>query len=121
MATEDPADKPWGGRFSAPTDAFVEAFTASVTFDKRLAPYDIEGSIVHARMLAAGGILSQADATQIIAGLEDVAQTIAEDRFEWSVALEDVHMNIEHALVERIGGSGQEATHRALAKRPGGD
>ena len=108
MATEDPADKPWGGRFSAPTDAFVEAFTASVTFDKRLAPYDIEGSIAHARMLAAGGILSQADATQIIAGLEDVAQAIAEDRFEWSVALEDVHMNIEHALVERIGEAGKK-------------
>lgn len=108
MTTEGLADKPWGGRFSAPTDAFVETFTASVTFDKCLAPYDIEGSIAHARMLAAGGILSQADATQIIAGLEDVAQAIAEDRFEWSVALEDVHMNIEHALVERIGEAGKK-------------
>ena len=101
-------EKPWGGRFTAPTDAFVEAFTASVDFDKRLYRYDIQGSIAHARMLAHAGVLTEQECAQIVTGLEGVEQDIEAGRFEWSVALEDVHMNIEARLTERIGPVGKK-------------
>ncbi len=101
-------DKAWKGRFTQPTDAFVEAFTASVHFDQRLAPHDIEGSKAHAAMLAAVGILTSEEADAIIAGLQDVADEIASGRFAWSVAREDVHMNIEAALIARIGEVGKK-------------
>ena len=100
--------KPWGGRFSEGTDAFVEAFTASVGFDQRLYRQDIAGSIAHARMLARIGVLSEAECTQIVTGLEDIRAEIEAGRFEWSVALEDVHMNIEARLVARIGEAGKK-------------
>lgn len=102
------AIKPWGGRFSEPTDAFVERFTASVTFDKRLYHHDINGSIAHANMLARADILSAAELTEIIDGLEAIREEIVAGKFEWSVALEDVHMNIEAALTERIGMTGKK-------------
>jgi argininosuccinate lyase len=101
-------EKPWGGRFTAPTDAFVEAFTASVTFDKRLYHYDIMGSIAHARMLAHVGVLSPDECAQIVAGLEAIEHDIHQGNFIWSVGLEDVHMNIEARLTENIGAVGKK-------------
>ena len=100
--------KLWAGRFAAPTDAFVEAFTASVEFDQRLAPYDIQGSIAHATMLARQGILSDAERDAIIGGLERILARIEAGGFEWSVELEDVHMNIEAALTDDIGIAGKK-------------
>jgi argininosuccinate lyase len=100
--------KPWAGRFTEPTDAFVEAFTASVDFDRRLAAADIEGSIAHARMLARQGILDAAERDSIIDGLEAIRRRIEAGDFEWSIALEDVHMNIEAALTDAIGVAGKK-------------
>jgi len=99
--------KPWGGRFTEPTDKFVEEFTQSVSFDKRLYRYDIAGSIVHARMLGKQGIISAEDAGKIIHGLEQVLEEIEEGKFEWRTDLEDVHMNIEARLTEKIGEAGK--------------
>ena len=96
-------DKLWGGRFSQPTDKFVEEFTASINFDQRMYRYDIEGSIAHAKMLAKQQIISDADAETIINGLKSILSDIEADNFEFSVALEDIHMNIEASLIERIG------------------
>ncbi|MBV5275707.1 MAG: argininosuccinate lyase [Lamprocystis purpurea] len=101
------AAKPWAGRFNAPTDAFVEAFTASVDFDRRLYRYDIQGSIAHATMLARQGILGQAECDQIVTGLEAVRARIDAGAFTWSIPLEDVHMNVETALTEAIGDAGK--------------
>ncbi|EGV17571.1 argininosuccinate lyase [Thiocapsa marina] len=100
--------KPWAGRFNAPTDAFVEAFTASVDFDRRLYRYDIQGSIAHATMLARRGILSDTERDSIVAGLESVRERIDAGTFEWSIPLEDVHMNVESALTELIGDAGKK-------------
>jgi len=108
MSQEQQTDKPWGGRFSEPTDAFVERFTASVGFDKRLYRADIAGSIAHATMLAKVGILREDQASQIIAGLKDIQASIEAREFEWSVSLEDVHMNIEAALTAKIGAVGKK-------------
>ncbi len=98
--------KLWGGRFSEGTDAFVEEFTESVSFDKELALYDIKGSIAHARMLGEQGIIPQEDAEKIIKGLEKIRKEIEEGKFQWKKELEDVHMNIEKALIEKIGSVG---------------
>jgi len=108
MSQDNSKDKLWKGRFNEPTDAFVEKFTASVNFDKRLYPYDIAGSIAHARMLTKCGILSQQDCDQILKGLEDILTDIEAGDFAWSVALEDVHMNIEARLTDRIGDAGKK-------------
>ena len=104
----DKNDKLWDGRFSEATDAFVEAFTASVEFDKVLAHYDIEGSIAHATMLASVGVLSDCELEQIVSGLTEIAEEIRTGHFNWSITLEDVHMNIESALTERIGDIGKK-------------
>ncbi|MGV3592389.1 MAG: argininosuccinate lyase [Gammaproteobacteria bacterium] len=101
-------DKPWGGRFSEPTDAFVERFTASVDFDKRLYAADIRGSIAHATMLEKAGILTREELTQIVEGLTAIKSEIEAGTFEWSVKLEDVHMNIESRLTARIGQAGKK-------------
>ena len=93
----------WGGRFNEPVDAFVERFTASVNFDKRLYRQDIQGSIAHARMLAEAQVLTAQERDQIIAGLTDIEAQIDAGQFVWSVPLEDVHMNIEAALTQKIG------------------
>ncbi len=98
----------WGGRFQEQTDAFVEAFTASITFDKRLAMVDINGSQAHAKMLNKIGILSDEELNQIKHGLETIQQEIRSGHFEWSVKLEDVHMNIEARLTQLIGDSGKK-------------
>lgn len=95
--------KLWGGRFSEGTDEFVEEFTESVSFDKELALYDIKGSIAHAKMLGRQGIIPQEDADAIISGLKEIEKQILEGTFQWKRELEDVHMNIEKALTEKIG------------------
>jgi len=105
--TDDTA-KPWGGRFDEPTDAFVEAFTASVGFDQRLYREDIAGSIAHARMLAAQGVIAADEAETIVAGLEAIRERIEAGEFEWRVDLEDVHMNIEAALTREVGDVGKK-------------
>ena len=97
----------WGGRFSESTDAFVQAFTASESFDRRLYRHDIQGSRAHATMLLRCGVLTEADHESIQSGLNKVAQDIESGDFEWSVALEDVHMNIESALTAHIGDAGK--------------
>lgn len=101
-------DKPWGGRFSEATDAFVEAFTASVTFDQKMADQDINGSIAHATMLAEVGVLTDDEKQQIIEGLEAIREDIRNDNFDWSITLEDVHMNIEARLTDKIGITGKK-------------
>lgn len=108
MSQDKDQDKPWGGRFSEPTDAFVERFTASVSFDQRLYLADIRGSIAHATMLAKTGILTKDESNKIIQGLEDIREIIEAGNFSWSVSLEDVHMNIEAALTKKIGSVGKK-------------
>ena len=100
-------NKTWGGRFTETTDAFVAAFTASVNFDRRMYRQDIDGSIAHARMLARVGVLADHDCEAIIQGLEVIRGEIERGEFVWSVELEDVHMNIEARLTERIGAAGK--------------
>ncbi len=106
--SETPTGKLWSGRFSRRTDALVETFTSSVSFDQRLWRHDIEGSIAHATMLAAVGVLTAQERDDIIKGLGQIREDIEAGRFEWSVALEDVHMNIEAALTARIGDTGKK-------------
>jgi argininosuccinate lyase len=108
MTDDNAKEKPWGGRFTESTDAFVESFTASIGFDHRLYRYDIAGSIAHARMLAHVGIISEAECKRIVDGLEDIRADIERGDFAWSVALEDIHMNIEARLIERIGEAGKK-------------
>ena len=98
----------WGGRFSEPVDAFVARFTASVDFDKRLYRHDIMGSIAHATMLAKVGVLSDAERDAIVDGLQQIQAEIEAGSFDWRVDLEDVHMNIEARLTDRIGVTGKK-------------
>ena len=106
-ATKAATNTAWGGRFSEQTDAFVEAFTASVQFDQRMYRQDIAGSRAHASMLNKIGVLTEQDLDAILGGLDQVEQEIREGRFDWSVAREDVHMNIEARLTEIIGDAGK--------------
>ena len=99
--------KPWAGRFSETTDALVEQFSASVGFDKRLYKQDIQGSRVHARMLARIGILDDRECEQLLQALDTVAAEIEAGSFPWDSSLEDVHMNIESRLVELAGDVGK--------------
>ena len=101
-------EKPWSGRFTEPTDAAVEAFTASVHFDRRLYVYDIMGSMAHARMLAKVGVLTKKECGAIVKSLREIESEIDAGKFDWSVALEDVHMNIEARLIQRIGEVGKK-------------
>lgn len=120
MTNDNPTGKKlWDGRFSEATDAFVEQFTASVGFDQVMADQDIRGSIAHATMLCQVGVLSEVELTAIIGGLEAIQAEIHQGIFSWSVALEDVHMNIESALTDRIGSVGKKTAYRPLQKRPG--
>lgn len=108
MSNNKDQNKLWGGRFTEATDDFVQRFTASVDFDRRLFQQDIDGSVAHAKMLVKAGILSADEVSQILDGLESIREDILNDKFEWSVALEDVHMNIEAALTSRIGDVGKK-------------
>lgn len=101
------SNKLWGGRFTESTDEFVQTFTASVSFDQRMAQQDIQCSRAHARMLGSAGVLAENDVQDILRGLDEISQEIEQGRFEWSVALEDVHMNIEARLTDRIGDAGK--------------
>jgi argininosuccinate lyase len=110
MTTEETdvsKDKLWGGRFTQPTDKFVEEFTASIGFDKRLYHQDIRGSVAHARMLGKQGIIPIEDAEAIVHGLQKILQQIEDGEFDFSISLEDIHMNIEARLSEKIGESGR--------------
>jgi len=98
--------KPWGGRFRESTDRLVEAFTASIGYDKRLYRYDIEGSIAHARMLSRQKIISKDDEGRIVTGLKQILLEIEEGRFVFTLEDEDIHMAIEKALIARIGEAG---------------
>ena len=101
--SEQKGGKPWDGRFDEATDPAVERFTASVHFDRALARYDIRGSIAHVRMLAETGLVARADAEALVSGLEEIGAEIEQNSFPFDPALEDVHMNIEARLRERIG------------------
>jgi len=103
MTSKQTTVKPWGGRFNGTTDQFVEKFTESVSYDQRLYGYDIIGSIAHAQMLAHVGILGDDEFELIRQGLEEIRDDINSGKFDWKIELEDVHMNIESALVELIG------------------
>ena len=99
--------KVWSGRFSEPVSELVQRYTASVSFDKRLAGYDIEGSLAHARMLSEAGIISVTDFAAIQRGLTQIRDEIADGKFVWLVELEDVHLNIEKRLVTLVGDAGK--------------
>ncbi len=101
-------NKLWGGRFDAPTHALMEALGESVSFDARLAPWDIRASMAHARMLGKCGIIDEEDAQAIVNGLESLLEAVHAETVQWSPALEDVHANIEAMLVERIGKAGKK-------------
>lgn len=96
----------WGGRFSKSTDEMINEFQASINFDKRMYHEDIAGSIAHATMLAKCGIITEEDRDKIVAGLKDILQKIERGEFEFSVDLEDIHMNIEKRLTDAIGEAG---------------
>lgn len=99
--------KAWSARFSEPVSELVKRYTASVDFDKRLAPFDIQGSLAHAEMLAHVGVISKDDLAQIEQGMATILQEIEAGDFDWSLDLEDVHLNIEKRLVELIGDAGK--------------
>ncbi|MFT7687401.1 MAG: argininosuccinate lyase, partial [Candidatus Azotimanducaceae bacterium] len=105
--TSKETERLWDGRFSEATDKFVEAFTASVEFDHVLAVYDIQGSIAHATMLESVGVITNNELSLMKAGLDEIADEILKGEFEWQISLEDVHMNIEKALTNKIGDVGK--------------
>ena len=108
MTDQKQDHKLWGGRFQEPTDTFVERFTASESFDRRLYKHDIAGSLAHAEMLRNQGVLGAEEHDAIVAGLNTIEEEIESGRFDWSVSLEDVHMNIEAALTAKIGSPGKK-------------
>jgi len=108
MAAKRSNTKPWSGRFTAATDDAVESFSESVSYDRRLYHYDIMGSIAHVRMLAHVKVLTKKDADTIVKGLRAIEKQITAGRFTWQTGLEDVHMNIEAALVKRVGEVGKK-------------
>ena len=96
-------DKTWGGRFTEKTDRRVEAFTASIDFDKRLYSYDIDGSIAHCRMLAKTGIITEDEAVSLVEGLGKIKRELDRGAFQFDAGQEDIHMHIETRLVEEVG------------------
>jgi argininosuccinate lyase len=100
--------KAWGGVFSQATDRRVEQFTESVSFDRRLYAQDIAGSIAHAQMLAEVGLLTAAECQQIVHTLEQIRQEIEQGDFPFRIELEDIHMHIEQALIDRLGDTGRK-------------
>ena len=108
MSEQDPPSKLWGGRFREATDQFVQRFTASVAFDQRMALHDIAGSLAHADMLAQIGVLSADELQAIRDGLTQVRAEIESGEFNWSIELEDLHMNIEARLTQLVGAAGRK-------------
>ena len=102
------SQKTWGGRFAAPTDRLVEQFTESISFDRRLYPQDVRASQAHARMLAASGILTAAEAEQIVGTLDAIKADIEAGRMEYRTSLEDIHTHIEADLIRRLGDLGRK-------------
>ncbi|PLX44008.1 MAG: argininosuccinate lyase, partial [Deltaproteobacteria bacterium] len=100
------AEKPWGGRFREETLKIVEAFTASIGFDKRMYRQDIAGSIAHAKMLAAVGVITPEESKTLEDGLKKVLVSIEAGEVEFSEALEDIHMNVEKRLTDLVGAVG---------------
>ena len=102
------AQKPWGGRFAGETEKTVEDFTNSLGFDRRLYRQDIAGSMAHARMLAARGILTPAEAEQIVQGLNEIQRELAAGEFDFDPSLEDIHMAVEARLIAKLGAVGRK-------------
>ena len=102
-----PSGKAWSGRFSEPLDALTQRFNASVSFDRRLAEFDIQGSLAHARMLARAKIIASEDLAAIERGMAEILSEVRQGRFPWSIEREDVHFNIEHRLTELVGDAGK--------------
>ena len=100
-------DKTWSGRFNEPVSALVKKYTGSIDFDKRLAEWDIQGSLAHAQMLTQSGVLSEDDLSAIRQGMAEIIAEIKEGTISWSLDLEDVHMNIERRLTDKIGDAGK--------------
>lgn len=100
-------NKTWSGRFNEPVSELVKKYTGSIDFDKRLAKWDIQGSLAHARMLQQSGVLSEDDVVVIQQGMQEVLEDITKGTLEWSLDLEDVHMNIERRLTDKIGDAGK--------------
>jgi len=115
MAKRKKKSKAWSGRFAEPVDALVQRFTASVSFDQRLAMHDIAGSLAHARMLGACGVIGRRDLAAIESGLARVRAEIRAGRFDWSIENEDVHTSIERRLTE-IAGSAGKRLHTARSR-----
>ena len=115
------ANPQWGGRFAAGPSVVMQEINASIGFDRKLWRQDIRGSLAHAAMLAKVGVIAAQDEQAIRAGLAAIAREIETGRFPFDAALEDIHMNIEARLTERIGEAGTPAAHRAQPQRPGGD
>ena len=107
MQQDDKAAKAWSGRFNEPLDRLAQRFNASVDFDKRLAAFDIEGSLAHARMLARVGILPSADLADIERGMGQIAKEVHDGTFPWTIEREDVHLNIEARLTDLVGDAGK--------------
>jgi len=101
------AKKRWSGRFAEPVSELVKRYTASLDFDRRLAPHDIRASLAHARMLRAAGILSSTDLKAIERGLAAISREIESGKFRWSLEAEDVHLNIERRLIDLVGEAGK--------------
>jgi argininosuccinate lyase len=102
------AEKPWDGRFDEKTDEATEAFTASIHYDQRLYPYDIEGSMAHCRMLAHVGVITDEEADLLVQGLADIRRELDHGQFEFDPGLEDIHMHIEARLLQKIGKTAQK-------------
>src|SRR5262249_51557684 len=102
------SQKTWGGRFSGATDNRVEAFTESISFDRRLYRYDLLASQAHARMLAEVGLLGSDEAERVVATLDEIRGQIERGEFTFSTRLEDIHTHIERALIERLGDVGRK-------------
>ena len=101
------SNKTWSGRFNEPVSELVKKYTGSIDFDKRLAEWDIQGSLAHAEMLRQAGVLSDEDAAAIRQGMAEILADIAAGKMAWSLDLEDVHMNIERRLTDKIGDAGK--------------
>ena len=108
MAKKDIKKANWSGRFNEPVTELVKRFTASIGFDQKLGLYDIEGSVAHAEMLAAQKIITQKDLKAIQSGLQSIQKEILAGTFKWSLDLEDVHLNIEKRLTDKIGEAGKK-------------
>ena len=100
------SNKAWGGRFEAQPEEWVDEFNASIDFDQNLIDQDVQGSIAHATMLANQNIISQDEAHTIIEGLKAIQKDVHQNKIAFKASLEDIHLNIEHELIQRVGEAG---------------